>query len=183
MLQIQLTPFQELTTQRCRLRQITLEDTNDILEINSDPEVMRYLDRESLRSPKEAEFIINMINEDIKRNAGIWWGITLHNDNKVIGMIGFWRMIAIHHRAEIGFMLLPAYWNTGLMSEAIQAVVDHGFNQINLHSIEANVNPKNLAAQKLLQKNGFVQEGYFRENYYFDGKFIDSVTFSLIKTK
>jgi ribosomal-protein-alanine N-acetyltransferase len=51
---------------------------------------------------------------------------------------------------------------------------------MNLHSIEANINPENIASRKLLEKTGFVREAYFKENYFFNGKFIDSEIYSLL---
>jgi ribosomal-protein-alanine N-acetyltransferase len=66
------------------------------------------------------------------------------------------------------------------MNEALTEVLKFGFQTIGLHSVEANVNPKNAASIKLLIKNGFNREAYFRENYYFNGQFLDSEIYSLI---
>jgi ribosomal-protein-alanine N-acetyltransferase len=57
------------------------------------------------------------------------------------------------------------------MDEVAKAVLDYGFNTLKLHSIEANINPENIASQKLLEKNGFVREAYFKENFFWQGKF------------
>ena len=69
------------------------------------------------------------------------------------------------------------------MQEAIEPVIDWGFNTIQLHSIEATVNPDNIASKNILLKNGFVQEAYFKENFYYEGQFLDTVIFSLLKSK
>ena len=69
------------------------------------------------------------------------------------------------------------------MYEALCAIIEYGFNQMKLHSIEANINPDNIASQQLLEKAGFVREAYFRENYYFGGRFIDSAIYSLLNDK
>ncbi len=66
------------------------------------------------------------------------------------------------------------------MQEVLTAVLDYGFKQMHLHSVEANVNPDNKASMKLLERNGFIREGYFKENFFFDGKFLDSAVYSLI---
>jgi ribosomal-protein-alanine N-acetyltransferase len=50
-----------------------------------------------------------------------------------------------------------------------------------LHSIEANINPDNLASANLLEKNGFKKEAHFRENFYYNGKFLDSLIYSLVR--
>jgi ribosomal-protein-alanine N-acetyltransferase len=69
------------------------------------------------------------------------------------------------------------------MSEALQAVINYGFTSIKLHSITANVNPNNQPSIRLLEKNGFVREGYYKENYYYNGKFLDSAIYSLLTPK
>jgi RimJ/RimL family protein N-acetyltransferase len=66
------------------------------------------------------------------------------------------------------------------MQEAMIIVIDYGFRAMHLHSIEANVNPDNAASIKLLQRNNFVREAYHKENYYFNGKFLDSAIYSLL---
>ena len=86
-------------------------------------------------------------------------------------------------RAEIGYALLPDYYKKGIADEALKAVIDYGFNTMNLHSIEANLNPDNIASAELLEKNNFEKEAYFKENYYFEGKFIDSLIYSLLTHK
>jgi ribosomal-protein-alanine N-acetyltransferase len=60
-------------------------------------------------------------------------------------------------------------------------MVRFGFNEINLHSIEANVNPANERSKKVLEKIGFKREAYFRENYLFNKKFLDSIIYSLLE--
>ena len=101
----------------------------------------------------------------------------------MIGMAGLWRIMKEHHRAEIGYTLLPELWNKGLMSEVLKKIIHFGFYEINLHSIEANINPENLASKKVLEKAGFKQEAYFRQNYFYNGQFLDSAIYSLITDK
>ena len=62
----------------------------------------------------------------------------------------------------------------------MKVVLDYGFNTLKIHSLEANVNPGNAASIKLLERNGFVREAYYRENYYYNGHFLDSAIYSLI---
>ena len=108
------------------------------------------------------------------------WGITLKESDTVIGTICYWRMQKEHYRAEIGYALHPAQQGKGMMDEALKAVLQYGFETMQLHSVEANVNPANEASRKLLERNGFVKEAHFRENYYYNGQFLDSVIYSLI---
>jgi ribosomal-protein-alanine N-acetyltransferase len=181
MLHIQILPFPVLTTGRCILEEITMDDVQDFLKLNAEPQVIKYLDRGSLSGIDDATKLIDRIKEDEKNNRGIMWKITLKElGQKMVGMIGFWRFMPEHHRAEVAFMLLPEYWNRGLIREALSEVVHYAFHSLKLHSIEANVNPENVAARQMLSRCSFIQEGYFRENYYYDGKFLDTVTFSCL---
>ena len=66
------------------------------------------------------------------------------------------------------------------MQEAVAAVLSYGFSAIKLHSVEANINPANVASKKLLEKNGFVQEAYFKENFYYNGRFMDAPIYALL---
>lgn len=180
MLEIELNPFTELCTERLHLRQVKKSDTPEVLVFRSDDRIMLYLDRAKLQSVAEAEEFIAVMNKAIDENNGITWGICLKNADKLIGTIGLWRFIKQNHRAEIGYTLHPDFWGQGLMQEAMKAVIDYGFQKLNLHSIEANINPDNQASRRQLEKHGFVQEAHFKEDYYFQGKFLDSVIFSLL---
>ena len=77
-------------------------------------------------------------------------------------------------------MLSKDFHGKGIMHEAMQPVLDYGFNVMKLHSVEADADPNNIASIKLLQKNNFVREAYLKENYYFNGKFFDTVIYSLL---
>jgi ribosomal-protein-alanine N-acetyltransferase len=77
-------------------------------------------------------------------------------------------------------MLLPQFWNKGLMSEAIKKVLDFGFNTMELHSIQANIDPNNMVSAAILKKFNFEREAYFKENFFFNGKFMDSEIYSLL---
>jgi ribosomal-protein-alanine N-acetyltransferase len=68
------------------------------------------------------------------------------------------------------------------MSETLKILIDFGFNDLRIHSIEANVNPKNEKSVQLLEKLNFKKEAYFRENYFFNGKFVDSIIYSLLES-
>ncbi len=88
-----------------------------------------------------------------------------------------------NYRAEFVYALHPDHWGKGIMNEVAEAVIDYGFKVLKLHSIEANINPENIASQKLLEKHKFVKEAYFKENFFWEGKFLDSAIYSLLAPK
>jgi ribosomal-protein-alanine N-acetyltransferase len=88
-----------------------------------------------------------------------------------------------HDRAEVGYMLHPDFRKKGIMQEALTAIIEYGFTQMNLHSIEAVIDPRNKASETILVRNNFVKEAHFKENYFFDGAYLDSAHYSLLTTK
>ena len=181
MLELNFSPFPEIKTEKLLLRRMTDADAPEIQFLRSDDRVMKYIDREKTKSLEEAVAFIQKVNANIDNNESIMWAITLQdNPNTLIGNIGFWRIMNQHYRSEIGYMLHPDFWNMGIMKEALLAAINFGFNQMKLHSIEAHINPENTASGVLLEKTGFIREAYFKEDFYFRGKFIDSAISSLL---
>lgn len=180
MLDINFSPFQNLETERLYLRRVIKEDVNEIFALRSDQEVMKYIPRPLVKTEEDALAHIAMIDEKINSNEGINWAITLKNNPKLIGIIGHYRIRPEHFRAEIGYMLLPEHQGKGIISEAIKEVVRYGFEVMKLHSIEAIIDPENFASEKVLQKNGFVKEAHLKENEYYEGRFLDTVIYSIL---
>ncbi|MBL0341172.1 MAG: GNAT family N-acetyltransferase [Bacteroidetes bacterium] len=99
--------------------------------------------------------------------------------NQLVGNICLWNLKPEHYRAEIGYTLLPEFHRQGIMNEAVEEVVKYAFQTLNLHSIEGHVNSMNEGSVKILERNNFVREGYFRENQYYNGKFYDTAVYTL----
>ena len=180
MLPVNFSPFPGFITTRLRLRCIKQSDAKEIFQLRTNKDVLLYLDRDPMGSEKEATGFVNLVLDALKKNEGILWVVTHKDSDKLIGTLGFWRIIKEHHRAEIGYQLLPEEWGKGIMKEALQKVIGYGFKNIRLHSIEANIHPGNVASASLLKSCGFVEEGYFRESYHHKGKFSDAVIYSLL---
>jgi [ribosomal protein S5]-alanine N-acetyltransferase len=181
MLNINFEPFTNLETERLLLRRLENADVKEVFALRSNPSTMKFIPRPLVKNDEEALEHIAMINAKIDSNEGINWAITLKGNPKLIGIIGHYRIQPQNYRAEIGYMILSEYHGQGIVAEAIKEVVRYGFEEINLHSIEAIIDPHNHASERVLQKNGFVKEAHILENEFFDGKFIDTVIYSLLK--
>ena len=183
MLNINFNPFPIINTERLLLRQVDKTDVNEIFFLRSDEIIMKYLDKAPAKNLDDAYKFIQLISDNEKNNIDITWAIALKGNPKLLGTICFWNIQKEHYRAEIGYVLHPEHWGRGLMQEAITAVLKYGFNIMNLHSVEAQVNPNNTSSIKLLEKNGFIREAYFKENYFYDGKFLDTAVYSLLTSE
>src|SRR5437868_13096004 len=119
MLNLNFTPFPNLITERLFLRQLKIEDANEIFTLRSSDEVNRFLDRPKATTIDEARQFINKINDGINKNESVYWAITFKNDSKLIGTICYWNISKENDRAEIGYELQPRYQGKGIMQEAI----------------------------------------------------------------
>ncbi|MEO8149373.1 MAG: GNAT family N-acetyltransferase [Bacteroidia bacterium] len=180
MLEITFNDFPILKTERLILRRIIAADAPVIFYMRSNDRVRQYLDSKRFESLEEAIDLIKRNDNLFDENDGVVWAISHKDDNAMIGTIGFWRIAKEHHRAEIGYMLHDDYRGKGIMIEAAKISLKYAFKELKLHSIEANTNPSNASSIKLLERLGFVREAYFKENFYFDGQFLDSAIYSLL---
>lgn len=183
MLQFNFTPFPVLDTERLLLRRITDEDVNEVFELRSNPETMKYIPRPLVKNSEDALEHIAMIEDKIITNMGINWGITLKDNSKLLGIIGYYRLQPENYRAEIGYILLPEFHGKGIIPEAVNRLITYGFEDLNLHSIEAIIDPENYASEKVLQKCGFVKEAHLKESDFYEGRFLDKVIYSLLESK
>lgn len=180
MLTINFSPFPNLETDRLTLRRVTVNDVNEIFDLRSNKEVMKYIPRPIAKTLDDALDHINTINAMIDKNEGINWGISFRGSPKLVGIIGHYRIQPHNHRAEVGYILNPEFHGQGIIPEAMKKVIAYGFNEMKLHSIEAVINPKNNASERVLQKSGFKKEAHFIENHLYEGEFLDTVIYSLL---
>lgn len=180
MLEINNELFPLLQTERIVLRELSETDVDEIFFLRSDAQVLKYLDREPAASKEKALSWIRLVNTAQKENNSLQWAICLKDNPQLIGTFCFWNVQKEHYRAEIGYSLHPQWQGKGIMSEAMKLALDYGFKEIKFHSLEANVNPNNTASINVLLRHKFVKEAHFRENYYYEGKFLDSAIYSLL---
>lgn len=173
--------FPEMETERLILRKLSLDDAASMQQIRSHKDVMKFMDAHWHTSIEiSKEFIVENL-QMFSQHKGLFWALVEKESQQFIGDLAFWKIDKKHCRTEIGYTLHPDYWGKAYMSEAMKKIIDFGFKDLNLHSFEANINPENTNSRKILTKLGFVKEAYFRENYYYDGKFLDSEIYSLLE--
>jgi ribosomal-protein-alanine N-acetyltransferase len=182
MLEINFKPFPILKTQRLVLRQVNNNDVEALFALRSNADVMKYIPRPYLKNKEEALELIAMFDDKIENGIGINWGIAfIEEPEKILGIIGHYRIKPEHYRCEVGYMLLPEYQGKGIVTEALKTVVDYGFNTMKMNSIEAILDPENSNSEKVLLKNGFVKEAHFIENEFYEGRFLDTLVYSVLK--
>jgi ribosomal-protein-alanine N-acetyltransferase len=180
MITFNFSPFPVLETERLILRQIKIEDAEPYYILRSDERVAKYSNRENPASVEIMREMIRTLDEGISSNEKIAWAVTKKEDGQFMGTLAFHKTDRKHHRAEIGYQLMFEHWNKGYISEALKAVIDYGFTVMKLHTIEARVNENNAVSIHLLKKNGFVKEGHFREDFFYNDEYFDTGVYSLV---
>ena len=175
------TELHPLETDRLILRPFCLEDATHIFEIRSNKYVMKYMDSNLHSSLADSEKFVARNLKNQEEGNGYFWAIIEKSTNDFIGDFSFWAIDKVNHRVQIGYSLKKKYWQNGYMTEVMKVVLSYGFNKLGLHSFEANINPLNNGSRKCLEKIGFKKEAYFRENYFFNGNYLDSEIYCLLQ--
>lgn len=175
--------FPELATARLRLREITMDDSEWFLRHFSVPEIAHgqgYAAPDGLDAAREqlALYIVDLY----KRGDGLRWGIALRGNDDLIGSAGLYDWDREVRSAEAGYDLLPSYWGRGLMSEALTAILDYGFDVMDLNRVQVLAMPRNARSLRLAERLGFVREGVLREHGHDEsGALVDDVVLSLLR--
>ena len=177
----ELPGFPVLVGQRLRLRGPRAQDVDDVFALFSHPGVMRYWSSAPMRARAQADGKIGEMLESFERREALDWLIAGRTDDRAIGSCTLYRFDFRHRRAEIGYALHPDCWRRGLAREAVALALDWAFRSLDLHRIEADVDPRNEASRGLLLALGFRSEGLLRQRFLVDGEAADSEVFGLLR--
>jgi len=160
MIKPRFQPFPVLTTPRLILRSLRTEDAHDLFFLRSNEEVNTFIESARHTSLEQTEAFMLKIENGIRRNEWIFWAITAKNDDRLIGTICLWNLEVEKDLAETGYVLHPDYQGRGWMSEALEAVVSFGFDELHLKDITAFTHRDNVSSTQLLLRHGFRPDPY-----------------------
>jgi len=173
---VNFTPFPVLRTERLILRCLEVSDDQELFKLRSNRRVNKYIVRPKQKNIKEIRAFISKISNGINNNEWIYWVITLKENPRLIGTICLWNFSNENNIAELGYELVPAFHGKGIMSEALEKIIEFGFNEIELKTIEAYTHKNNNDSTKLLQKYKFIKDAERR-----DKENNDNIIFTLTK--
>ncbi len=148
-------PFPKIITERLNLRKVLLTDADRVYYFRSDKEINKYIKRPP-QTQETAIAHIQLLDSNLRSGKGIAWGISTKESNELIGSICLWNFSEDKKTAEVGYDLDPKFQGKGIMSEALKAVLDFGFNQRGFETIEAYTDYRNIPSKKLLKQHGFI---------------------------
>lgn len=177
-------PFTPITiqTERLTLRWFESDDAAALFALFSDPEVVRYWSSPEWDDVVHAQTMIDETIAGYESGEGIRLAVVLTASGEFIGQIKLHHMFASNRRCEVGYALARSHWGKGYAMEAMQAALDYAFGPLNLNRIEADIDPRNEASEKILTRLGFIREGYMRERWIINGEVSDTAYYGLLKS-
>lgn len=170
-----------LETPRLRLRKLNMRDAQDIFNYSQDPQVARYVLWEAQTSLSEARGYIRYMLRKYRMGEPASWGIEWKETGRIIGTIGFMWIQRDNAAAEVGYSLSRAYWNRGIMTEALAEILRYGFRSLNLNRIEAQHETENPASGAVMRKCGMQREGILRQRLLNKGRFVDVELYAILR--
>ena len=173
----------ELQTERLVLRPLRVVDCADMYEYAKDPEVTRYLLWRPHTDVGYTRRYLEYLGGRYRLGAHYEWALIHRQTGRMIGTCGFVQIDLANNRAEIGYVLNPAYRGAGLIPEAARRVLAFGFKELGLNRIEARYMVENTASKRVMDKLGMHFEGVQRAAMLVKGAYRDIGVFSILATE
>jgi ribosomal-protein-alanine N-acetyltransferase len=175
-----LTPI-TLTTERLILRWLDAGDAAAQYAIYADPVAMRYWSAAAWTDMAQADASIAQSLEGYRSGSGLRLAIVLRESAEMIGNFNLYAFNDANRRCDVGYALNRDHWGKGYLGEAMTAALDYAFSVLDLNRLEADIDPRNEASAKLLERKGFKKEGFMPERWIVNGEICDTVFYGLLK--
>lgn len=184
-----MAQFPRLVTKRLILDQIKPVDIPDIVSYAGNIKIVE--NTRTMPHPYHEEDAIswmNMANQGFKNRDNYIFAMRFRDTHAFIGGIGL-TLDLDNNRAELGYWLAEDFWNLGFTSEAVQAILQFGFEVLNLNKIIAAYVTTNKASGKIMIKNGMTKEAEFKnhdikkDHTVVDGKYVSLIQYRMLKSE
>ena len=174
--------FPTLETDRLILRELTQADAQDFFDIWTDPAIEDGFDATGFMNLAGARKHLQVKSNAFKRKQLLTWGIESKDSSRLMGAC-LYGNFARRTKADISYYLLSEFCGQGIMSEALEPVVEFGLEEMRLHRIQALISPDNVASIRVIEKLGFHREGCLRKSHYSQQRdWVDKISYSLLST-
>lgn len=170
-----------LNTARLTLRPFTQGDAASLFRIFSDAAVVRFWSNGAWTGLAQAEKMIEEALAAYREGGLCRYAITLRDTDELIGICNLRGFFEQNRRCELGYALGSAWWGRGYAAEALESLLGHAFSALDMNRIEADIDPRNEASKRLLERLGFRQEGYMPERWIVHGEKADTAFYGLLR--
>lgn len=171
-----------LETQRTRLRRFQIEDGPAIYHgWGKFEKCSQYFPWGTMPSLVFAQEKVRNWVEQYQEGSYYQWGIVEKESGQLIGVVNLHGVDEANHSAETSYILSPAYWGRGIMTEVLREILRFAFREVGLHRVEADCFAGNEASKRVLEKCGMTCEGVSRAKYWKDGDYIDAFCYAILQ--
>jgi RimJ/RimL family protein N-acetyltransferase len=172
----------EITTERLLLRPFREEDLDRLADLQSRPEVSRFLYWEPRSREESAAALARYMTEDHleQDDDSLALAVVRQEDSLLLGNASVWLRSVEHRQVEIGYVFHPDAGGHGYATEAARALVDFAFTQLGAHRVFARTDARNTRSAAVLSRLGMRQEAHFREAEIFKGTWGEELVFAIL---
>ena len=174
-----------LRTSRLTLRPYSSDDLDGVLDIQSRPEVMRYL----RSGPRDRDEVREWLHRRIEATAtapdsegdSVSLAVVLPETGAIIGNVVLFTRSREHRQGEVGYVFHPDYGGHGYATEAAEAMLRLGFEELALHRITGRLDARNAASGRVLERLGMRREARFLQNEIVKGEWADEMVYAMLE--
>lgn len=160
-----------------------MSDFDDLYDIQSRPEVARYLligarDRDQVRDVLEARIQATLADGE---DGSLSLAVVLPEAGTVIGDVVLFLRSQEHRQGEIGYVFHPDHYGHGYATEAARMMLRLGFEEFGLHRIVGRIDARNTASARVLERLGMRREAHFAQNKIVRGEWSDEVVYAMLE--
>lgn len=173
-----------IETARLYLRPFKYSDDEDMLKnwIN-DPYVQAMISEPTYSTKDEVRGLLDKYISSYQNTDYYRWAIVEKDSNACIGQIAIFLVNEKNHWCEIEYCIGSRFHRKGFCTEAVKAIISFAFESINFHKMQVCHKESNIASRGVIQKCGFVYEGTLRDYFYMDGKYVNRLYYSMLKSE
>ncbi len=159
-----------------------MDDVDGFLDLYADPGVMRWLPVPPLRNREDASSLLQTYTNRVAAGEQFRWAIRTLGSDQIIGGIKLDDPFTVERTSEVGYMLVKEAWGKGYAVEAMRALLDYAFDELQRHRVEALIFADNAPSRKVVERLGFRLEGYFVEHEWSEqeGRYLDDCIYGLL---
>jgi len=174
----------EINTAELLLRPFRYCDDDDMLNYwISDPKIQAMYSEPVYSTKAEVRTLLDKYISAYQKEDYYRWAIVKKGENVCIGQLAIFLVDSKNHFCEIEYCIGSRFQRKGYCSEAVKAVIDYTFCNINIHKIQVCHKENNAASKGVIQKVGFTYEGTLRDYFYVDGKYVSRLYYSMLRSE